>query len=151
MNEMRQTLRNLREKNGLTQEGMAERLFVTRQAISRWENGETIPSIDTMKLISQGFGISLDDLLGSGRNQFCQCCTYPLKNPGELGTNKDGTWNTDYCIYCYKDGEWVDPNLTIQGVIEYTIPHMVTPAVTADEVRKQLEEWVPTLKRWIQQ
>ena len=148
MNTLQQTLKDLREKSGLTQEAMAERLFITRQAISRWENGETVPNIDTLKLISRGFGISLDDLLGSDRNKVCQCCTYPLNNPDELGTNKDGTWNMDYCIYCYKDGEWIDPNLTVQGIIDYTIPYMVTPTATADEVRKRLEEWVPTLKRW---
>ena len=148
MNPTQQILKNLREKNGLTQESMAERLFVTRQAVSRWENGETIPNIDTMKLISQLFGILIDDLLGSDRNRTCQCCTYPLNNTDELGTNKDGTWNTDYCIYCYKDGEWVDPNLTVEGIIEFTIPYMTSPSLTAEEVRKRLEEWVPTLKRW---
>ena len=148
MNTLHEALKTIREKNGLTQEAMAERLFITRQAISRWENGETLPSIDTIKLISQCFGISLDDLLGSERNKVCQCCTYPLKDLDEISTNKDGTWNTDYCIYCYKDGEWVDPNLTVQGVIDYTIPYMTTPTVSADEARKRLEKWVPTLKRW---
>jgi hypothetical protein len=71
-----------------------------------------------------------------------------LNNLDELGTNADGTWNTDYCIYCYKDGDWVDPNLTIQGVVDYTIPFMTSPSMSADEARAKLEKWVPTLKRW---
>jgi transcriptional regulator with XRE-family HTH domain len=141
-------LLNIRNKNRLTQEQMAGRLFVTRQAVSRWENGETMPNIDALKLISAEFGILIDNLPGADRNKVCQCCTYPLNNLDELGTNADGTWNTDYCIYCYKDGDWVDPNLTIQGVVDYTIPFTISPSMFVDEARAKLEEWIPTLKRW---
>ena len=49
----------IRAKNHLTQDAFAERLFVTRQAVSRWENGESIPNVDTLKLIAEKFGISL--------------------------------------------------------------------------------------------
>lgn len=45
---MKDILKQLREKNGLTQEQMAARLMVTRQAVSRWENGETQPNIETL-------------------------------------------------------------------------------------------------------
>lgn len=151
MSAMQQTLKTLREKGGLTQEAMAQQLFVTRQAVSRWENGETTPNIETLKLISRVFGVSIDDLLGEDRNKYCQCCTYPLDNLDEFGTNEDGTWNDDYCIYCHKDGEWVDPHLTIQDVIKHTIPYMTAPTATEDEiheVHKRLAEWLPTLKRW---
>jgi DNA-binding XRE family transcriptional regulator len=145
-----ETLLDIRTKNHLTQEQFAERLLVTRQAVSRWENGETLPNVETCKLLSKEFGVSMDDLLGAERNKICQCCTYPLSKPDELGTNADGTWNTDYCIYCYKDGAWVDPNLTVQGVIDYTVPFMTSPSMTAKKARKKLEAWVPTLKRWRQ-
>jgi len=141
-------LLELRTKHNLTQEQMAERLFVTRQAVSRWENGETLPTIDSFKRIAQEFGVSVDELLGNQRNQFCQSCTYPLHKPEELGTNADGSLNADYCVYCYKDGEWVDPTMTVQGVIDYTVPYMVSPSMTADEARTKLEEFVPNLKRW---
>jgi transcriptional regulator with XRE-family HTH domain len=47
--ETKEVLAELRQKNGLTQDQMADKLFVTRQAVSRWENGETTPSIDTLK------------------------------------------------------------------------------------------------------
>lgn len=46
--ETREILKNLREKNDLTQEQLAERIQVTRQAISRWETGETQPNTDTL-------------------------------------------------------------------------------------------------------
>ena len=48
-------LKNLREKNNLTQEQLAERVQVTRQAVSRWETGETQPNTDTLKLLSRVF------------------------------------------------------------------------------------------------
>lgn len=49
--EVKEILLNLRKNNNLTQEEMAKKLFVTRQAVSRWENGETVPNVDTLKLI----------------------------------------------------------------------------------------------------
>ena len=63
--EIRDILKNLREKNNLTQEQLAERVQVTRQAISRWETGETQPNTDTLKLLSRVFDVSINTLLGS--------------------------------------------------------------------------------------
>ena len=51
--EMKDVLKKLREKNSLTQEQMAKRVMVTRQAVSRCETGETQPNTDTLKLLSQ--------------------------------------------------------------------------------------------------
>jgi transcriptional regulator with XRE-family HTH domain len=146
--DMKMLLIELRSRNSMTQDAFAEKLFVTRQAVSRWENGESIPNIDTLKLISEKFGVSIDTLLNVKRNEICQCCTYPLNKIEELGTNSDGTLNTDYCIYCYKEGKWVDPNLTVQGVIDYTIPYMTSPSKTEKQARDYLSILVPTLKRW---
>lgn len=49
----------LRTKNGLSQDELAEKVFVTRQAVSRWENGETVPNTETLKLLSNLFGVSM--------------------------------------------------------------------------------------------
>ncbi|GHU35926.1 hypothetical protein FACS1894105_05430 [Clostridia bacterium] len=62
--EPKEILLELRKKNGLSQDKMAEKLFVTRQAISRWENGETVPNTDTLKIISKTFDVSVNTLLG---------------------------------------------------------------------------------------
>ena len=51
--ETKDILRELREKKGLTQDALAERVLVTRQAVSRWETGETQPNTDTLKLLSK--------------------------------------------------------------------------------------------------
>lgn len=61
--EVKDILFNLRKTNNLTQDEMAKKLFVTRQAVSRWENGETIPNVDTLKLISNIFDISINSLI----------------------------------------------------------------------------------------
>ena len=58
--ETRDILKNLRVKNNLTQEELAERIQVTRQAVSRWETGETQPNTDTLKLLSQVFDVSIN-------------------------------------------------------------------------------------------
>ena len=70
----------LRTKHGLSQEELAEKVFVTRQAISRWENGETIPNTETLKLLSKLFDVSINTLLGSPRELICQCCGMPLED-----------------------------------------------------------------------
>ena len=51
--ETKDILRQLREKNDLTQDQMADRVMVTRQAVSRWETGETQPNTDTLKILSK--------------------------------------------------------------------------------------------------
>ena len=56
-------LQELRKKRGLTQEELAEQLYVSRTAISKWESGRGYPSIDSLKAIAKYFSVSVDDLL----------------------------------------------------------------------------------------
>ena len=69
----------LRTEKGFSQEELAEKVFVTRQAVSRWEKGETVPNTETLKLLSKLFDVSINTLLGSPRNLVCQCCGMPLE------------------------------------------------------------------------
>ena len=78
--ETKDILRELREKHNLTQDQMAERVMVTRQAVSRWENGETQPNTETLKILSREFDVSINTLLGSPRQLICQCCGMPLED-----------------------------------------------------------------------
>ena len=66
-------LKDLREKHNLTQEELAERVLVTRQAVSRWETGETQPNTDTLKLLTKLYGVSINTLLGAPRTLYCPC------------------------------------------------------------------------------
>ena len=61
--EFHEKIQELRKSRGLTQEELAEALFVSRTAISKWESGRGYPSIDSLKEISSYFSISIDDLL----------------------------------------------------------------------------------------
>ena len=58
-------LQDLRKQKGLTQEELAEALYVSRTAISKWESGRGYPNIDSLKAISKSFSVSLDELLSS--------------------------------------------------------------------------------------
>ena len=101
--EMKDILKDLRGKNCLTQEQMAERLMVTRQAVSRWETGETQPNTDTLKLLSRKFNVSINTLLGSPRQLVCKCCGMPLSEDGLIGRALDGSYYEDFCKWCYGD------------------------------------------------
>ena len=56
--EFQEVFAQLRQRTGLSQSEVAERLFVTRQAVSRWERGETIPEVETLQALSRLFGVS---------------------------------------------------------------------------------------------
>ena len=70
--EPKEILLQLRTGRGLSQEALAEKVFVTRQAVSRWENGETVPNTETLKLLSRLYDVSINTLLGSPRQLFCR-------------------------------------------------------------------------------
>ena len=95
----------LRTNKGLSQDELAEKVYVTRQAVSRWEKGETVPNTETLKLLSKLFDVSINTLLGAPRQLICQCCGMPLED-SNIGKEKDGLFNEEYCKWCYTDGEY---------------------------------------------
>ncbi|MBR3423933.1 MAG: helix-turn-helix transcriptional regulator, partial [Clostridia bacterium] len=88
--ETKDVILDLRTKSGLSQDELAEKVFVTRQAVSRWENGETVPNTETLKLLSKFFGVSINTLLGAPRRLVCQCCGMPLED-ALISREKDGS------------------------------------------------------------
>lgn len=138
-------LRELRTREGLSQDALAEKVFVTRQAVSRWENGETVPGTETLKLLSRLFDVSINTLLGSPQKLICQCCGMPLTD-SDLGRDKDGTLNDSYCKWCYADGEYMYSD--IDDLIEVCVRNMVSPEHPEEEVRAYLKEALPKLDYW---
>ena len=63
--EFKEILHNLRVNSKLTQEQLAEKLFVSRVTVSKWETGRGYPNLDSLKLISKIFSVSIDDLLST--------------------------------------------------------------------------------------
>lgn len=61
--EFNEKLQELRKQKGLTQEELADILFVSRTAVSKWESGRGYPNIDSLKVIAKFFGITIDELL----------------------------------------------------------------------------------------
>lgn len=111
----------LRTKSGLTQDELAEKIFVTRQAVSRWETGETMPNTETLKVLSKLFDVSINTLLGSPRKLICQCCGMPLDD-SSTSKETDGTFNEEYCKWCYKDGKFVYTSL--EELTEFLVGHL---------------------------
>ena len=136
---------DLRTKNGLSQDELAEKVFVTRQAVSRWETGETVPNTETLKLLSSLFDVSINTLLGSPRRLVCQCCGMPLEDT-LIGRNKDGSLNENYCKWCYADGTYTYSNM--DDLIEVCVPNMVSDQFSEEQVRAYLKQLLPTLDYW---
>lgn len=103
--ETKDVIFKLRTTNGLSQDELAEKVYVTRQAVSRWENGETVPNVETLKLLSKLFNVSINTLLGSPQQLVCQCCGMPLQDDS-ISKEKDGLFNEEYCKWCYADGDF---------------------------------------------
>ena len=98
-------LYELRMKKGLSQDELAKKVYVTRQAVSRWENGETTPNIETLKLLSKLYDVSINTLLGSPRQMVCHCCGMSLDD-STTSKELDGIFNEEYCKWCYHSGEF---------------------------------------------
>lgn len=63
--EFHEKLQELRKRKGMTQEELAEHLFVSRAAVSKWESGRGYPNIDSLKAVAKFFGVTVDELLSS--------------------------------------------------------------------------------------
>lgn len=122
-----------REARGMTQQQLAERLYITRQAVSRWETGETTPGIDMPP-----------------EGTFCQSCGMYLANDEDRAQAADGTPETDWCKWCVEDGELVNPEESMEELIERCAPYMVESGSfkTVDEAASLLGVVLPQLKRW---
>ena len=140
-------LKNLREKHGLTQEQMAERVMVTRQAVSRWETGETQPNTDTLLLLSKEFEVSINTLLGSPRQLICQCCGMPLNEDDMISREKDGSLNEDYCRWCYAEGKFTYTSK--ETLLDFLLTHMPNPDNTPEtDRRRAYDGYLSELKHW---
>ncbi len=145
--EVKEVLKNLREKNNLTQEQMAQRVNITRQAISRWETGETQPDTQMLKVLSKEFDVSINTLLGSPRQLFCQCCGMPLSEDSMISKETDGTFNEDFCKWCYTEGTFTYK--TKDSLLDYLVANMPNPEKQSnDERRKLFDSHLSTLKHW---
>lgn len=135
----------LRTKKGLSQDELAGMVFVTRQAVSRWENGETTPNTETLKLLSGIFDVSINTLLGVPRQLVCQCCGMPLED-SNISRETDGEFNESYCKWCYADGKYTYDKM--DELIDFCVGHMSKEQFTSDQVRAYMQQLLPRLNYW---
>ncbi|MGN1328535.1 MAG: zinc ribbon domain-containing protein [Eubacterium sp.] len=81
--------------------------------------------------------------------RICQSCGMPITSNEQLGTNKDGSINEDYCKYCYENGEFID-KVSMEEYIDMCSQYGEQAGMSNEEMRKLCTELFPTLKRWKQ-
>lgn len=144
---IKDVLSHLRRERGLTQEDLAKKLFITRQAVSRWETGETAPGIDMTKLIAVTLDVPVTELLEMPEH-YCQSCGMMFTAPDQHGHEADGTEVEDFCRWCYDNGAYTYET-TMEDMIEDCAPRMAEAmGWTVDESASLLGAVLPTLKRW---
>lgn len=135
----------LRKQNNLTQSQLAEKAFVTRQAVTKWESGESVPNTETLKILSKLFGVSINTLLGSPRKLICQCCGMPLDD-SSISKEPDGTFNEEYCKWCYTDGDFAYKDMNV--LIDFLTEHMSNDQFPKEQAKAYFEEQIPKLNHW---
>ena len=143
--ETKDVILKLRTEKGLSQDELAERVFVTRQAVSRWENGETVPNTETLKLLSAFFDVSINTLLGSPRRLVCQCCGMPLED-AVTSKERNGAFNEEYCKWCYADGEYMYHDM--DDLIDVCVNNMANEDFSPEQVRAYMKDMLPKLDYW---
>lgn len=129
----------------MSQEELSERVYVTRQAVSRWENGDTVPNTDTLKLLSKIFDVSVNTLLGFPRKLICQCCGMPLDD-GHISREPDGDFNEDYCKWCYADGEFAYKSA--EELTDFLVGHVSNESFPPEQARAYFKAQLPQLGHW---
>lgn len=81
--------------------------------------------------------------------KICQSCEMPMIEAQQFGTNKDTSRNEDYCIYCFKEGDFI-ADMTMDEMIEVCTQYIDhwEPKVTKEEAVAHMKEAFPKLKRW---
>lgn len=78
---------------------------------------------------------------------FCQSCSMPLDKPEILGTEKDGSKNREYCVYCYQNGAFVNPGMTLAEMKTLVKEKMAGMKMDSSIINMAVST-LPSLKRW---
>jgi len=77
----------------------------------------------------------------------CQSCSMPLDNPELFGTEKDGSLNPDYCKYCYQNGHFTHPEMTLDKMEKRMTKYMQKEKLPKEVIERAVNR-LPFLKRW---
>ena len=79
----------------------------------------------------------------------CQSCGMPFESIDDYGTDTDGSKSDEYCGYCFQKGKFLEPNISMEEMIERTSEFMVAQMkMMESQAKKTLEDFIPKLKRW---
>lgn len=83
------------------------------------------------------------------KGPFCQSCSMPMDNPECFGTDERGLMINDYCVHCFENGKFIDPNITMEEMIDLVIEIMIEKTkMSEDQAEQTARSFIPTLKRW---
>ncbi|MFB9277835.1 zinc ribbon domain-containing protein [Cohnella cellulosilytica] len=78
----------------------------------------------------------------------CQSCGMPLTGPDVQGTDESGGLTEEYCIYCYENGAFTQPDFKMEDMIGFCVPFLVEQGLEEKAARELLAGSLPGLKRW---
>lgn len=83
---------------------------------------------------------------------FCQSCSMPMTSEEHFGTEADGSQSKDYCTYCYQQGKFTQPEITMEGMVDYLAANWGKwtnrPDLTSDDAKPEIKGILSNLKRW---
>lgn len=79
---------------------------------------------------------------------YCQSCGMPMQGDELHGTEANGAKTDEYCMYCYENGSFKNPDMTMKDMIEVCVPFMVQEGMPEEQARSLMEAHLPKLKRW---
>jgi hypothetical protein len=83
------------------------------------------------------------------KGPFCQSCSMPMEKPEDFGTDENGNRVNSYCHYCYQNGEFTHPDITLGQMTEIVVEHLTRQeGITEDQARQITQSFLPKLLRW---
>jgi len=83
------------------------------------------------------------------KGPFCQSCGMPMQKSEDFGTETDVSKSEEYCIFCYLNGEFTQPEITLSEMTDFCAATMADMNILPyEEAEKMLKEFLPNLKRW---
>ncbi|RLI35411.1 transcriptional regulator [Candidatus Bathyarchaeota archaeon] len=78
----------------------------------------------------------------------CQSCGMPMKQDGDFGTNRNCSKSKEYCMFCFKEGQFTDEGITLVQKIEKNIMIAKGMGISEVQAKRMAEKVIPTLKNW---
>ena len=82
------------------------------------------------------------------KGPFCQSCGMPMEKPEDFGKNADGSPSQDYCTFCFQNGTFPDPDITLEQMMGKVADILVTQMNMPEAQAKEMTKFIPQLKRW---